>query len=193
MIGPLFRRSRVPEFPSETSKCRARLAPYCTGYGVDVGFGGDPIVEHSIRIDLAKLYANVGTYPVQLAAETMSLHWFRDEVLDFVYSSHLLEDFGDTEAVLREWLQVLKIGGRLILFCPDERAYRAHCAATGQPYNAHHTHPDFSLAFVKMRLLTIGGVEVIHECPLIDDYSWELVCMKMSRPSASGANGGSVS
>jgi len=52
---------------------------------------------------------------VQLAGYTEQLHWFRDGVLDFVYSSHLLEDLVDTEAVLREWIRILRPGGRLIL------------------------------------------------------------------------------
>jgi len=56
------------------------------------------------------------------------------EVLDFVYSSHLLEDFNDTEGVLREWLRVLKLGRSFGLVLPDEQVYTAHTAPpTGQP------------------------------------------------------------
>ena len=51
---------------SETSKCRARLAPHCSGSGVDLGPGGDPITPHAIRVDLPHPYAHVGTLPVQL-------------------------------------------------------------------------------------------------------------------------------
>lgn len=165
-------------WPSETSKCRARLAPYCIGYGVDLGFGGDPIVPHAIRVDLPQPYARVGSYPVQLGGAAENLYWFRDNVLDFVFSSHLLEDYEDTEAVLREWLRVLKPGGNLIIYCPDEQRFRAHCAATGQPYNPHHKHADFSLQFVKNALNRIGAVHILHEAPHVDVYSWELVCRK---------------
>ena len=165
-------------YASETSKCRGRLASYCMGYGVDLGFGGDPIVEHAIRIDLPSPYANVGKYPVQLGGQAENLRWFCDGVLDFVYSSHLLEDYQDTEAVLREWLRVLKPGGSLVLFCPDEQVFRRHCQETGQPYNPFHVHDHFSLAYVKNHLERIGKTRVIYESYPVDIYSWDLVCEK---------------
>ena len=172
---------RSPVWQSETSKCRARLAPYCTSYGLDLGPGGDPITPHAIRVNLPQPYSHVGSLPVQLGGDAGNLYWFRDGVLDFVYSSHLLEDYQDTEAVLREWLRVLKPGGKIVLFCPDEQVYRKHCDATGQPYNQHHVHSEFSLDFVKRILDRIGETEVLYEMPLIDIYSWELVCRKIER------------
>jgi SAM-dependent methyltransferase len=168
--------------PSETSKCRARLAPFCGGYGLDLGFGGDPIVPHAIGMDMPRPYSDVGRLPVQLGGDATKLVWFADDVLDFVFSSHLLEDFVDVAPILREWLRVLKPGGRLIIFCPDEQAYRRHCAATGQPYNTHHVHADFSLAFVKRELATLGiPHRIVHENALVDVYSWEIVVEKLAR------------
>jgi SAM-dependent methyltransferase len=178
-------RRTVP-WPSETSKCRARLAPYCMGRGLDVGFGGDAIVEHAIRVDLVQPYAKVGRMPLQVAADGARLPC-RDGALDFVYSSHLLEDFPDTAGVLREWLRVLRVGGRLVLYCPDEPAFRRHCAATGQPYNAHHAHAEFSLAYVQRILRGIGGVRVLRAVPLVDGYSWELVVER--GPGTGGSEG----
>src|SRR6516165_1499209 len=122
------------DYQSETSKCRERLAPFCLGYGVDLGFGGDPITETAIRIDMPHPYARTGSYEVQLGGDATKLHWFNDNVLDYVYSSHLLEDFEDTRTILLEWLRVLRPGGRLIVFCPDEQVYREHCRRTGQGY-----------------------------------------------------------
>jgi predicted SAM-dependent methyltransferase len=168
----------APVYQSETSKCRPRLARYCTGYGVDLGFGGDPITPAAIRVDSPHPYAETGDAPVQLGGDATLLHWFRDGVLDYVYSSHLLEDFPDTAAVLKEWLRVLKPGGRLIIFCPDEQTYREHCRKTGQTYNENHKHVDFSLQKVKQILLGIDNVKIEHEAPLVDIYSWELVVQK---------------
>ena len=165
-------------YTSETSKCRRRLEKYCVGYGVDLGFGGDPISDRAIRVDQPIPYANTGRYPVQLGGDATNLYWFADGALDYIYNSHLLEDFVDTESVLREWWRVLKPGGVLIIFCPDERVYRKHCAATGQPYNTMHKHADFSLEFVKTALAKFTKFEVLHECSLVDIYSWELVCKK---------------
>jgi SAM-dependent methyltransferase len=178
------RRNRPPPPPSETSKCRARLAPFCSGYGLDLGFGGDPIVPHAIGMDMPQPYSDVGKLPVQLGGDATRLVWFADGTLDFVFSSHLLEDFVDVGAVLREWLRVLKPGGRLIIFCPDEQVYRRHCAATGQPYNTHHVHADFSLAFVKRELARLGVPHrILHEAALIDVYSWEIVVEKQASAS----------
>src|SRR5437588_4080679 len=161
-------------YQSETSKCRERLGPYCIGYGLDIGFGGDPITDGAIRVDFATPYAMTGSYSVQLGGDAGKLVWFADNALDFIYSSHLLEDFEDTKGVLTEWLRVLKPGGRLIIFCPDEQAYRRHCAATAQAYNNHHIHPDLSLAKVQSILRAIAGTSEIHSCLLIDDYSLAL-------------------
>lgn len=163
---------------SETSKCRARLAPYCIGNGLDLGFGGDAITESAVRVDFANPYSRTAGQPVQLGGDCLNLEWFRDGSLDYVYSSHLLEDFKDTAAALREWLRVLKPGGLLILFCPDEQKYRTHCKKTGQYYNEYHKHEDFSLSKVKQILASLGQRCVVHENPLVDAYSWELVIKK---------------
>lgn len=178
----LGRRRR--RWPSETSKCRERLAPWCVGYGLDAGFGGDPITPSAIRVDLPRPYTKVGQAPVQLGGDASHLPWFRDDSLDFVYSSHLLEDLEDTEAVLREWLRVLRPGGRLVLYCPDEQAFRAHCARTGQPLNPHHRHAHFSLAYVQAILDRLGGVRTLHAVPLVDVYSWDLVVEKAAAEPA---------
>lgn len=165
-------------WPSETSKCRARLEPYCIGYGLDLGFGGDPINDRAIRVDLPQPYTQLGKYPVQLGGNADNLYWFADNSLDFIYSSHLLEDFDDTKSVLKEWMRVLKVGGRLIIYCPDEQRFRVHCKNTGQPYNPHHKHAHFSITFVKQLLAEQGETTFIHENPDIDIYSWEFVCVK---------------
>lgn len=177
-LGFELRRVRPNAYRSETSKCRARLTYYCVGYGVDLGPGGDPITESAVRVDLPAPYSSAGILPVQLGGDAANLYWFRDGVLDYVYSSHLLEDFADTKTVLIEWLRVLKPGGNLVLFCPDEQLFRSHCRLTGQVYNAHHKHADFSLAKVKTILSEIGQTACIHERDTVDMYSWELVARK---------------
>lgn len=167
------------EWRSETSKCRSRLALHCEGYGLDLGFGGDPITPYAIRVDMPTPYTNVGDYPVQLGGDAAQLIWFNDGTLDFVYSSHLLEDFDDTKAALKEWLRVLKPGGKLIIFCPDEQIFRKHCADSGQPYNTNHKHGHFSLRFVKSLLAELGQCDIILESFPEDIYSFDLVVRKL--------------
>jgi predicted SAM-dependent methyltransferase len=168
--------SRVrPPTASETSQSRPRLSDYCRGNGVDLGPGGDPISPSAVRVDLPVPYTEVGSLPVQLSGDARDLYWFRDQCLDYVYSSHLLEDFEDTEQVLREWIRVLKIGGKLVIYCPDEQKYRAHCTKTGQGYNYNHIHETFSLKMVKDIIIQIGNCKIIHEGENIGDYCWEIV------------------
>lgn len=158
---------------SETALARERLSPYCKGIGLDLGYGGDSIVPQAITMDIRD------DLDCNLRGDARNLFWFRDGVLDFIYSSHLLEDFEDTESVLIEWLRVLKAGGLLIIYCPVEKIYREHCVKTGQAYNIQHKQPDFSLQFIKNILQHIGNTEIIHENPLVEIYSFELVAKKL--------------
>lgn len=158
--------------PSETAKCRSRLAKYCVGRGCDLGAGNDLIVPWAITVDI-----KADACP-QVLGDAMHLDWLATNELDFVYSSHLLEDFADTETVLREWLRVLRKGGLLILFLPDEQIYHRHCRNTGQLYNCAHKIDNFSLEYVKDILQKIGGTEVVHQAAIVDDYSFELVVKK---------------
>jgi predicted SAM-dependent methyltransferase len=168
-----LRKTRSSAQQSETSKCRPRLACYCKGYGIDVGSGRDPITPSAIRVDMPTPYSDVGPLPVQLGGGATNLYWFADEMLDYVYSSHLLEDFDPVEPVLQEWIRVLKPGGSLIIFCPDQAAYSEHCLAIGEGENPHHENSTFSV------LDKIRKTRVVDDVPLIDIYSWELVAIKI--------------
>lgn len=169
---------------SETTIARKNLLKYCTGYGLDLGYGGDPITPSAITVDLPKPYTNVGDSPLNLGGDARDLYWFKDEVFDFVYSSHLLEDFpaNETLHIMREWLRVIKPGGNLVLFLPDEQIYRKHCDETGQNYNLSHSIDNMSLDYIKKLLLEVNNVEIIHETPLIGTYSFEIVIKKLKLP-----------
>lgn len=182
LVGVLSREGwvsgvRTSPLASETSVHRPNLAQYCLGDGIDLGFGGDPINETAVRIDLPNPYSS-GVFPTQLAGDATQLHWFADAALDYVFSSHLLEDFDDTASVLREWLRVLKAGGHLVIGCPDEAKYRDYCATNGHPRNEHHVHADFSLGLVKRLLAEIGDTTPVYESDAVGAYSWELVVRK---------------
>lgn len=174
---------------SETATARPILAPYCTGNGIDIGAGGDPIVPSAICIDrpeASTTRAHVGRHPTHLAGDAAHLVWFADNVLDYAYSSHCLEDFLDTRAILREWLRVLRPGGHIVLFLPDQPTYAACCAANGSLPNQAHKHAHFSLAYVKACLRDASpGARVMHELwpfraggKLLNPYSFSLVARK---------------
>ena len=168
---------------SETSKARPRLSQFCRGNGIDLGYGGDPIVPSAMTMDLPSPYARLGDYPQNLAGDARNLYWFKDNVLDYVYSSHLLEDFSskETAAVIREWLRVIRVGGVLILYGPDEQAYRAYCKEKGWPPNAAHRIDNFGLKYVKGILEHDfrDQYSIVHEIELIDDYCFDLVVRKL--------------
>jgi predicted SAM-dependent methyltransferase len=178
VLEPNTRSLPVSKKTSETSKCRASLAPYCLGDGIDIGFGGDPIVPHAICMDMFQAYAQYETHVQHLHGDAKDLHWFQDNSLDFIYSSHVLEDFHDTRAILDEWLRVLKPGGNLVLYLPDEQTYRDYCRSQGKPPNSHHVHEHFSLLHVKNAISHRNDLEIIHEKFPVGIYSFELVLQK---------------
>lgn len=164
---------------SETSKCRHSLARYCQGDGIDIGFGGDPIVPHAICMDMPQGYANYAHHVQHLHGDARNLHWFSADSLDWVYSSHVLEDFEDTRSVLYEWLRVVRPGGYIVLYLPDEQAYRAHCSHQCKPPNIHHIHEFFSLDFVVSCLDGRDDIEIVHQQFPVGIYSFELVLRKL--------------
>jgi len=165
---------------SETSKVRNELNKYCIGNGIDIGFGGDPITKSAITIDLPSPYAKYKKNPHHLKGYGDNLYWFKDNVLDYIYSSHLLEDFEDTEKVLNEWFRVLKKDGVLVLFLPNEQLYRAYNKKIGKEVNHHHIHDNFSLNFIKEIIRNRDDLEIIHEKEPSNIYSFELVIKKVN-------------
>ncbi len=170
---------------SETAKVRESLRRYCVGDGLDVGFGGDPILPTAITMDLPTPYAKYQSAPQHLHGDARSLRWFADGSMDYLYSSHLLEDFEDPKAVLFEWLRVIRPGGRLVLFCPDEQTYRDYCASQGKPPNKHHHHADFGIDYIKRAIAGREDIVVEHELFPSCIYSFELVLMKKGPGSGS--------
>lgn len=163
---------------SETAVCRERLLPFCQGDGLDIGYGGDPIRPEAICVDLSSPYRHAGNLPQHLRGDGRKLHWFRDGVLDYVYSSHLLEDFEETKDILVEWLRVIRPGGNLVLFLPDQPSYAQFCKMTGQRGNQHHIYANFGFEFLKDIVDTIPNVEIIHHSGIVNMYCFEVVIRK---------------
>ena len=160
---------------SETSKAREVLSKFCKGYGVDIGFGGDKIIPSAIGIDLDNPYTKTGDDPVQLGGDARKLKWFRDGVLDWVYSSHLLEDFENTTEILKEWARVLKRGGALVLYLPDEQAYREYSKKRGVGTNPAHKNEFFNLAHVEVCAIQTDMLALLYKTDIVVDYSFAIV------------------
>ncbi len=131
-------------YDTETAKYRDLTVPHCQGLGVDIGSQGDPVVPWAWNIDLSLsefLYYNSNNPPrgpIQIPCHADAIP-IGDASLDFVYSSHLLEDFADWNPILKEWVRLLKPGGKLIILIPERELWCAACAA-GQPPNDAHRH-----------------------------------------------------
>lgn len=168
----------------EQAWCRERLAKWCVGNGTDLGFGGAPILPTAICIDRPEGHPERCNLPppvppTHFVGDVRDLP-FKDNVLDYVFSSHCLEDMEDTAACLCEWARVLKVGGHIVLFLPDEQAYRADCAKWGNGPNGAHKHANFSLEYVK-QCLPLNCVPVHELWPVPgNNYSFDLVAQKMS-------------
>lgn len=132
---------------SETSKYRKLTTKYCVGNGADIGSGGDPIVPNAIQVELPmEEYSkyrsgDVHQSPIQWHGSAESLP-FKDKTLDFVYSSHLLEDFLHWKPLLLEWTRVLKKGGHLVILIPDKTLWEA-ALKRGQLPNCAHKHEGY--------------------------------------------------
>lgn len=176
---------------SETSQVRDLLEPYCAGDGIDIGYGGDPIVPHAICFDLPTPYNRVGNHPQHLHGDARVLP-FKGGTLDWVYSSHLIEDFTYDEQVflLSEWVKVLRNNGLLILCAPDQQKYVAYNAKHGTSYlvNMAHKEHDYSLQTFKARVLDMVKIAWAHppslriekEWESVGAYSWCIVLRKIS-------------
>ncbi len=132
-----------PMSQSETSKHRHQVIAYCQGNGLELGSAGDPIRAEAIQVELPNNYCPFfdNKYPPQLRGDATKLHWFKDEVLDYVYSSHLIEDFTaeQQKTIIQEWLRVIKPGGHLVILAPEKNRWKA-ALDRKQPPNLAHKH-----------------------------------------------------
>lgn len=91
-------------------ECEGFFDAYCQGKGLDIGYGGDPVLPNVQGWD----YEHGDAY---------QLRGLDDASFDFVCSAHLLEHLPDCELALRNWWRVLKPGGHLILYVPHRDLY----------------------------------------------------------------------
>ena len=79
---------------------------------------GDKILEGYINVDVAS--ERVGKLP-DVVCDIRKLDNFRDNFADEILAVHVVEHFWRWEVfeILKEWVRVLKPGGRMILECPN--------------------------------------------------------------------------
>ena len=168
---------------SETAAARSVLAPYCVGLGLDLGFGGSAISPTAITLDMPHMYCpSLEGHRQHLRGDATNLSFICDGAFDFIYSSHLIEDFYYEELIriISEWRRILAPEGVLVLNCPDQKRFLDHCERTGQSINAHHKELDFSLRhFVDRVLALTGRWDTVFRDENVTPYSWYLVVRKV--------------
>ena len=105
----------------ETAKAFARrlregfFEKYCMGTGIDIGCGDDPLDPKIDKWDFR--------ISKDQDAENFTSQNIPNEIYDFVYSSHCLEDLAHPGLALQNWWRILKPGGYLILYIPHRDLY----------------------------------------------------------------------
>ena len=92
---------------------------YCKGSGIDVGAGFWPL-PNSISVD-----SHRGPGLGKIVAD------FKDNSLDYVFSSHCLEHIEYWQAALNEWIKKLKPNGVIFLYLPHPECEIWH---SGSPF-----------------------------------------------------------
>lgn len=163
--------------PAESDKWKHLVAPYLRGNGIELATGGSPIVPTSIQFELSPLsYAKYNSMqplrgPVQWRSDTAIFRLpFKDGVLDYVASSHLLEDIEVERwlSVLTEWVRVLKRpGGRLVICLPEKKRWDEYVALSNRPNCAHRHELAYigELSSYANRLGLSIICEKFTECP----------------------------
>lgn len=186
-----YEHAERPAKTGETSKARARrlkeglFDKFCKGKGLDVGYGGDLVVENCQGWDIEH-------------GDAQKLEGLPDAEYDFVYSSHTLEHLDDIEEALRSWWRVLKPGGYLILYLPDRDLYERKKTL---PSSWNETHkvffklekndPPDTVGVIPLVEKTLSGCEIIYakvcdqgyeskgpKAPCKGEYSIEAVVKK---------------
>lgn len=168
---------------SEVKKIREEAIKFITPEmnGIDIGSGGAPVLPQSISLD--RSYKGQHSHSIQLKGDAKKLYWFNDEVLDYVFSSHCLEDFPieEKKEVLAEWLRVIRTEGLLLLYLPDERKYRKFCEAGNAQPNKAHEDKNFNIETV-LNLVNdnfSNKLKEIHRIEEHGDYCFFIVFQKI--------------
>lgn len=114
----------APYGVTEVAKTRWRAVPFTSGKGLDLGCGAQRLfnTEFVVSIDNGAGVQFGQQIVANLQMDAKELTTFAANSWDYVFSSYLLQEFEykDVPTVLRDWMRVVKPGGFLVLYLPDE-------------------------------------------------------------------------
>jgi len=112
--------------------------------GIDVGCGTNRLSPDVLSLDVQPdlRYASA-----QIVWNCKDLEFFNDGVLDFIFSSHCLEDFENIPDVFCAWWKKIKPNGLMILLLPDMQSGRYPKCSDPKGNPSHRT--DTGKAFME--------------------------------------------
>jgi SAM-dependent methyltransferase len=149
----LYRTFGRKYHPGETSKAKNRrleegfFDKFCKGNGLDIGFGGDPVVEGVQGYDFEH-------------GDAQYLNGIRNNFYDFVYSSHTIEHLDDPYLAVKNWFDKVKPGGYLIIYLPHRDFYEKKKEL---PSRFNPNHKNFFLIDRDEKPDTIGIVPLVEK------------------------------
>lgn len=169
-------RADAPYTP-ESRKVRPRVIEFCQGWGLDIGPGTETICKNAWGVGLGGEACHV---PVDLS-KPGALSVFASNQMDFVFSSHCLEDILDTRQALEEWWRVVRPNGYLILYLPHRDLYPNVGKYGANPEHKHDFVPEDILKVMEQfAAFEVVRNEVHGE---EDEYSFDLVLRKLDAPA----------
>lgn len=91
---------------------------YRGGVHLDIGCGSRKITAAAIGIDITDGSAPYVVGGVNVVTSADNLYPFKDDAIDFISCIHSFEHYDNPKAVLKEWLRVLKVAGRIGIVVP---------------------------------------------------------------------------
>ncbi len=148
-----YRTVGRPKVMAETSKAKARREKegffklYCQGKGLDIGYGGDPLVKGVRGFDWEH-------------GDAQYIKSIKKSNYDFVYSSHVIEHMVDPAVAIKNWGAAVKPGGFLLLYLPHRDFYEKK---TTLPSKWNDDHKHYFLLEDDEEPVTIGIVPLIKK------------------------------
>ena len=110
---------------NEAGKVMWDLVPYTRGLVLDIGCGPHKAFPHFVGVDNradSQLF-HTAMNPEITVSDASDMPMFASSQYDAIFSSHLLEHIVDYKKALKEWWRLVKEGGHLCLYLPDEDEY----------------------------------------------------------------------
>ncbi|MCD4678166.1 MAG: class I SAM-dependent methyltransferase [Desulfobacula sp.] len=108
---------------SKSAKRRLNIGAFHTNYfvgnGIDIGGKPDPLGQY------AGVFAKMtGVQTWDLAdGDAQYMEGVKDNLYDFLHSSHCLEHMVDPKTAFENWIRIVKPGGHIVVTIPDEDLY----------------------------------------------------------------------